>query len=43
MDFLSNEALSLNFGSTRIQEFHEGNVTFEGDFDLKEIIFKANI
>ena len=41
-DSLSKEALSLNFGSARIQKFLEGKVTYEGEFDLKEIIFKED-
>ena len=38
-DISSKEVVSLNFGSTRVQEFVEGAMTFEGEFDLKELMY----
>ena len=38
VDTLSKEAMSLNFGFVRIQEFMEGATTFEGVYDFKEFL-----
>ena len=38
VDIISKEVFSLNFGLGRVQEFVEGAMTFEGEFDLKELM-----
>ena len=38
-DISSKEVVSFNFGSARVQEFVEGAMTFEREFDLKELMY----